>query len=260
MRKSRCLAKWRAGQPVLGITLHYNDASIYEMVSLLNFDVIWMDLEHQTRSVETATQLMRAARVGHADILARPAKGEYMRMARLLEAGAQGIMYPRCESAEEATEVVSQVKFAPLGKRGLDGAGPDSDYMSHSLPTYLKHANEETFLVVQIESHEALTSVEKIGAVDGVDLLFLGPADYSLQQGFPGEFSDPRYFQAVKAVAAAAETTGKWWGTPAFSVDHAKELLDLGAMLITYGSDLTLLRQVVLQTKSEFMDLGLFPS
>ena len=72
----------------------------------MGFDGIWLDLEHHAHSVETANQLMRAARVGGADIVARPAKGEFMRMGRLLEAGAQAIMYPRCDDPEEAAEVV----------------------------------------------------------------------------------------------------------------------------------------------------------
>ncbi len=258
MRKSKCLAKWRAGQPVLGLTLHYNDASIFEMVSMLHFDVIWMDLEHQTRSVETATEMIRAARSGDADILARPAKGEFVRMARLLEAGANGIMYPRCDSVEEAMEVVVQAKFPPVGKRGLDGAGPDSGYMATPLGKYIQHANEETFLVIQIESREALAVADQIATVEGVDLLFFGPGDYSLQQGFPGKFDDPRYLEAVKAVANAAVAAGKWWGTPAFSIEHAEQLLGLGANFVTYGSDLTLLRKVLIDLQKDFGTLGFF--
>lgn len=94
MRKSKALAKWRNGQPVLGTTLHFHDPSVFEMTSLLGFELIWIDLEHHAHSVETAGNLMRAARVGGADILARPAKGEFLRAARLLEAGAMGSYTP----------------------------------------------------------------------------------------------------------------------------------------------------------------------
>src|SRR5438067_7085170 len=102
MRPSKVKAKLRRGEPVLLTTLHLTDPSLYELTSLLGFDGIWMDLEHHGYSLETAMTLMRAARVGSADILARPAKGEFMRLGRLLEAGAHGIMYPRCENATEA--------------------------------------------------------------------------------------------------------------------------------------------------------------
>src|SRR3954453_17677415 len=107
MRPSRIKAKLKRNEPVLLTTLHLTDPSLYELTSLLGFDGIWMDLEHHSYSLETAQTLMRAARVGSADILARPAKGEFMRIGRLFEAGAQGIMYPRCESAAEAREVVT---------------------------------------------------------------------------------------------------------------------------------------------------------
>src|SRR6478672_498589 len=137
------------------------------MTSLMGFDAIWMDLEHHHYSVETAANLMRAARVGSSDIIARPAKGEFMRMARLLEAGAQGIMYPRCESAEEAAEVVRWARFAPLGERGVDGGNADMPYCSLPLAPYLKKANEETLVIVQIESPKAVEAVEAIAQTPG---------------------------------------------------------------------------------------------
>ena len=95
MRISRVKARLKANQPALITALQYSDPAIYEMVSLMGFDGIWLDLEHHHRSLETASQLMRAARVGTSDIIARPAKGQWMKMGRILEAGAQGIIYPR---------------------------------------------------------------------------------------------------------------------------------------------------------------------
>src|SRR6188472_2398663 len=111
MRLSRIKAKLRRNEPALVTTLHYTDTTLYEMTSLMGFDGIWMDLEHHGYSVETAAKLMCAARVGASDIVARPAKGEFMRMGRLLELGAQAIMYPRCDSPAEAAEVVRWAKF-----------------------------------------------------------------------------------------------------------------------------------------------------
>src|ERR1044072_4948203 len=106
MRTSRIKAKLAANKPALCTLLHLTDASIFELASLMGFDGLWIDLEHHGYSVETAGQLMRAARVGSSDIVARPAKGEFMRMGRLLELGAQAIMYPRCDNPIEAAEVV----------------------------------------------------------------------------------------------------------------------------------------------------------
>jgi 4-hydroxy-2-oxoheptanedioate aldolase len=256
MRKSKTLAKWRAGKPVLGTTLHFNDPSVFEMTSLMGFDLIWIDLEHHAHSLETAGNLMRAARVGTSDILARPAKGEFMRTARLLEAGAQGIMYPRCTSAEEAAEVVKNAKFPPLGGRGVDGAGPDMPYGFMNLTEYLQTANDETFIIIQIEDAEGLANAEAIASVEGVDMLFFGPGDYSVQEGFPGSFNDPRYHAAVQKIAEAAKVAGILWGTPAFSAEHAGQLLEAGAMLVTRSSDLTFLRIAFQKLKDEFSGMG----
>src|SRR5262245_5612721 len=121
MRRSRIKAKLARNEPVLVTAIHFSDAAIHEMTSLMGFDGIWLDLEHHAHSLEAATHYIRAARVGVSDVIARPAKGEFMRMARLLEAGAKGIMYPRCSDAAEVKEVVRWAKFAPLGERGVDG-------------------------------------------------------------------------------------------------------------------------------------------
>ena len=102
MRSSKIKSKLSRNEPALGVTLHLTDPSVFELAGLLGFDGIWMDLEHHGYSVETAGQLMRAARVGGADIVARPGKGEFMRIGRLLELGAQAIMYPRCDDPQEA--------------------------------------------------------------------------------------------------------------------------------------------------------------
>jgi 4-hydroxy-2-oxoheptanedioate aldolase len=91
MRQSLIISKLKRNVPALITTLHLADPSVFELASLMGFDGIWLDMEHHAHSMETAHNLMRAARVGRSDILARPAKGEFMRMARMLEAGAQGI-------------------------------------------------------------------------------------------------------------------------------------------------------------------------
>lgn len=256
MRTSRCLSKWRQGQPVLGITLHLTDPCLFELTSMLGFDLIWIDLEHHARSVERTGDMIRASRVSSADVIVRPGKGEFIKIGRLLEAGAAGIMYPRCDSPEEAQQVVYNAKFAPLGGRGLDGSGPDALYGTSPLIPYLEHANKETFLVMQIEDRNALSKAADIGKVNGVDMLFFGPGDYSVTEGFPGDFKSHKYWEAVEQVAHAAQASGKMWGTPAFSFDHAKRLLDMGAMLITYSSDLTLLRKRLVEIREEFQPLG----
>src|SRR5687767_472381 len=180
MRRSQIKSKLRRNEPALVTCLHLTDASLHEMTSLMGFDGVWLDMEHHGYSVEKATELMRALRVGTADALVRPAKGEFMRMGRMLEAGAGAILYPRCDGPEEAAEVVKWAKFAPLGKRGFDGGNPDMPYCTMPMDQYVRMANEETLIVLQIEEQSALDRVDEIAAVPGVDAIFLGPGDFSV--------------------------------------------------------------------------------
>lgn len=200
--------------------------------------------------------MMRAARVGSADIIARPAKGEFMRMQRMLEAGAQGIMYPRCDDAREAAEVVGWAKFAPQGRRGCDAANPDAPYLFMPVADYVAEANRQTFVMIQIESPEALERADEIAAVDGVDILFLGPGDYSILSGFPGRFDDPRILEAKRKVAAAARNAGKDWGCPVGSVQQAEQLLELGARLVCYQADIVMIKAGLEQIQREMAPLG----
>lgn len=256
MRISRVKAKLRRNEPVLLTTLHLTDATLYEMVTLAGFDGIWMDLEHHGYSVETAAGLMRAARIGPTDIMARPAKGEFMRMGRLLEMGAQGILYPRCDNAEEAREVVKWSKFAPLGRRGFDGGNPDMPYCSMPMPEYLREANEQTFVCVQIEDPEALEHVEEIASVEGVDVVFFGPADFTVLSGIAGQFQHPLVNQAIERVAKAAQAAGKHWGMPAGTVERAQELMALGARFICHGADLIMVKNGLEEIQRRFRPLG----
>jgi 4-hydroxy-2-oxoheptanedioate aldolase len=256
MRISRIKSKVERNEAALCTTLTLAAPELFELVSILGFDGIWLDMEHHQHSVETATQLIRAARVGDADVVARPAKGEFMRMGRMLEAGAQAIMYPRCESVEEAQEVVRWAKFAPLGQRGFDGANPDADYLGHSMTDYMQHANRQTVLIIQIEEQKALDRAEAIAAVPGVDFLMLGPADYSILSGIAGQFDNPRMTAAHQAIATAARNTGKNWARTCSTTEVAKETLAMGAKLIFQGADIVFLRRALEQLQKEYREIG----
>lgn len=256
MRRSRVKAKLNNNEPALITVLHLIDPSLFEMTSLMGFDGIWMDMEHHTYSVETAAVLMRAARVGCSDIIARPAKGEFMRMLRMLEAGAQGIMYPRCDDAAEAAEVVRWAKFAPMGTRGFDGGNPDMPYCTMPIDRYVREANDETFIIAQIESPEALDRAEEIAAVDGVDVLMLGPADFSILSGIPGQFDHQRIHDARRKIATAAKKHGKQWGCPSGSAEMTSQLLDMGARFICHMADIVLVKNGLEQIQAAFAPLG----
>lgn len=255
MRASVVKQKLAKKEPVIGVCLHLTDPSLYEMTSLAGFDYIWMDLEHHAYSVETANGLMRAARVGTSDIMARPAKGEFMRMARMLEAGAHGILYPRCDNADEAREVVRWSKFAPLGTRGFDGGNPDMPYCSMDMGEYIKFANDNTWNVIQIEDPKALEHVDEIASIEGVDVLMLGPADFSILAGIPGQFQHPKIDEALKALQKAADRHGKAWGTVAGTTQRIQELVNRGALWTTCGCDLIWVMNGLKQAKNDLAEI-----
>jgi 4-hydroxy-2-oxoheptanedioate aldolase len=257
MRQSRIKAKLRQGNPVLLTTLLLGDPSIFEMASLLGWDGIWLDLEHHGFSVETAANFTRAARAGTSDMMIRPAKGEFMRMSRVLEIGAQGIMYPRCDNADEARQVVRWSKFAPLGERGIDSSNADNPYCMMPLPDYIRAANEQTFLVIQIEDPKALVHADAMAAVEGVDVLFLGPGDFSILAGIPGQWDHPLIKEAMRRVASAARKAGKHWGMPIFSIEHAQEVMELGGRFLCHGCDLIMVKSGLEVIKRKFEPLVL---
>lgn len=256
MRPSRIKARLGRGEKVLITCLHLLDPSVFEMTSLMGFDGIWLDLEHHGTSVETAAQMIRAARVGVSDIIIRPGKGEFIRMGRMLEAGAHAVMYPRCSTVAEAQELVKWAKFAPLGERGFDGSGADVPYCSMPMAEYVREANEQTFLVAQLEDPGAVDAAEAIARVEGIDAIMFGPADFSVLSGIPGEFDHPRVLEALRHVAQAAAKAGKHWGTPAFNPNHAKMLADLGATLFFHMADIVLVRNGLLEIQKQFGQLG----
>lgn len=257
MRESTICKKLRRNEPVLVTTIHLMDAMAFEMASLMGFDAIWIDLEHHAHSLETAQAMMRAARVGRSDILARPAKGEFMRMGRILEMGAQGILYPRCDNAQEAAELVKWAKFPPVGSRGYDGSGADNPFCFTPPKQYSEFANRNTFIAAQIEDPTSLDHVDEIASVPGIDIIFLGPADFSAMSGYMGEFDHQCVRDAERRIAEACKKHGKAWGRPAGSAAEAQRLLDLGARFLAHGADMLLVKQGWERMQKDFAEAGL---
>ncbi len=238
MIKSRVLEKLRGGDFVRTISIsRVTEPWLTEVAGKLGFDLIWLDMEHRPFGYGVIDPIALACRATGMDLMVRILKTGYTSPMRALEFGANGIMVPHCRSAEEARQWVEWTHFPPLGKRGFDGSGADADYTLASAVENLKHANQETFLVLQIEDPEAVECVEEIAAVEGVDLLFIGPGDLSISYGVPMQFDHPQMRRAVDRVAAAAAKSSKWWGTLSATPQSAQESLDKGARLVVCGND-----------------------
>jgi 4-hydroxy-2-oxoheptanedioate aldolase len=235
---SRVLRKLRAGEFVRVVGVNRVVAPwLTEVVGKTGFDVVWLDLEHRGYTEEAIDPISLACRATGIDLMVRIRKTDYSSPMRALEFGAQGIMVPHCRSTEEARQWVNWTRYPPLGQRGFDGAGADCEFGLSAPSDCLLRSNRETFLALQIEDREALDHVEAIAAVEGVDLLFLGPADLSISLGTPFQFEHPSLQAAVERVAKAAKQAGIWWGTVTNSSSAAQEALNRGARMVTCGHD-----------------------
>ena len=238
MRKSRVLEKLRAGEHVVAAGMNrVAEPWLAETIGRIGYDVIWFDMEHRAFGYDKLDPVALACRATGIDLMVRVLKTGYTSPMRALEFGANGIMVPHVTSAEEARQWVDWVRFPPVGRRGFDGAGADAEYALADARTYLREANDNIFLVLQIEDKEALDCLDEIAAVPGVDLLFVGPGDLSISLGFPFEFDHPALQDAIDRVARATANAGKWWGLPTGSPEQAQQALRRGARLITAGND-----------------------
>ncbi|HUG67733.1 MAG TPA: aldolase/citrate lyase family protein [Pirellulaceae bacterium] len=226
---------------------HFIPAYI-RLAAHFRFDCIWLDLEHRAMSDREVQTLLAYFHLFDIDCMLRAPTLEKTRLYRYLEDGATGLMIPHVSTADKARQLVDAVKFPPLGDRGLDGAGLDSDFLLAGGDDYIDEANRETFLVVQIETPEAVANVEEIAAVDGVDGLFIGPGDLGLR--IKRTNTQLTLDAAVEAVAAAAKRHGKAWGCPAASADEVKQLRELGARLIAHGGEFRALMSALKECSS----------
>ncbi len=230
------MARLRAQEPVRMCVLgHYIPAFVHHAAKA-GYDCIWLDLEHRLIPAEQLQTLLVHCHLADIDCMVRAPTLEKTGLYRYLEDGATGLMIPHVSTAEKAKMLVDAVKFPPVGDRGLDGAGLDADYYLGDLDQYPDHANRETFLVVQIETPQAVENVEAIASVEGIDGLFFGPGDLGLRiKRVPGVSFTLE--QAQQRVAAAARKYGKAWGRPAHSAEQVQQYRAEGAQLIAYGGD-----------------------
>jgi 2-keto-3-deoxy-L-rhamnonate aldolase RhmA len=187
--------------------------------------------------------LMAFFHLSDIDCMLRPPTLEKSRLYRYLEDGATGLMIPLVDTPEKARMLVDAVKFPPLGDRGRDGAGLDSDFILEGGESYTDEANRETFLVVQIETLEAVANADAIAAVEGVDGLFVGPGDLGLR--IKNSATDMTVDKAMAIVAEAVKKHGKVWGCPAGDAQRVQELREMGAQLIAFGGEFMAIMNVL---------------
>ena len=220
------------------------------------YDAVWFDQEHCGVTIAQIEDAARAARGVGLDSFVRLYAADYSEVMKPLEAGAGGVMAAQVRSAQETADVVRWAKFHPLGMRGLNSTGVDGRYGTIPVLEYMKRANAETFIAIQIERVEAVDEVEKIAAVPGVDVLFVGPADLSQSLGVPGEPDHPKMWAAIERVAKAAKTAGIHWAILPRNADYAKRCVALGCRMVSCGLDVWTLQRGLKAVAAEYGELG----
>ena len=236
MRPSRVLAKLRSGGIASCVKLNLDDPRVAEIAAYCGFDCVWLDDEHVPNDYRTLENQVRAAQGLSADCIIRVPRGSYSDLIRPLEMNAAGIMVPHVMSLEDAQQIVRQTRFHPLGRRPLDGGNADGQYCMIGVEEYLRQANRQRMVIVQIEDPEPMDELDAIAATPGIDMLFFGPGDYSHAIGHPGQCNHPDVCEARRLVAQAAARHGIFAGTVA-SPATLEKTVELGYQFVSVGAD-----------------------
>ncbi len=219
------------------------------------YEAVWLDQEHASLSIAQIEHASLAARAVGLDSFVRLAPTDYATVMRPLEAGAGGIMAAQVRSATQAEEIMQWAKFYPRGLRGVNGSGVDGRYATLPMPEYMKQANDETFVAIQIEHIAAVEDVEKIAALKDVDVLFIGPADLGQSMGIIGDWDSPLIWRAIERVAKAASANRIHWAILPRNLAYAKRCVDLGCKMISIGLDVWAVQRGLKAFLAEFESL-----
>lgn len=228
-------AKLAAGGPVFGCFFRYAEPSLAEYVAMLGWDFLVFDGEHGTLQPRDVEDLCRALELHGVTPIARVTTNQPEIILRFLDTGAHGVHVPWVNSPEAVERAVRSVKYDPRGIRGLAGTRSSEWGVREPLDAYVERSNRETMLVVHIETREAVAAIEDYVAIDGVDVLFLGPTDLSQSLGHPGRPSHPDVVAAMERVAEVVVPSDKALGIYAGTAAMTEQWLERGARYFTTG-------------------------
>lgn len=213
-----------------------------EIVASAGFDWVLLDGEHSPIGLETTASLLRTVAAYPATPVLRVPSLDPVWIKQILDLGAQNVIVPMSDTAEQAEQAAAAMFYPPRGVRGVGSALARSARWN-GVENYLARAHQLVSLTVQIESATAVENVAGIAAVDGVDAVFVGPSDLAASMGFLGEQTHPDVLDAVATVFEAVKAAGKKVGVNAFNPEQARKYADAGADFIAVTSDVTVLAQ-----------------
>jgi 2-keto-3-deoxy-L-rhamnonate aldolase RhmA len=224
------------GHVVLGTMVQeFMTPALLPLARSAGAEFVLLDLEHPAWSLETLRSVIAAGTATDVVPIVRVPDAEYHFVARVLDAGARGVMIPNCESADEARAVVEWAKYPPAGKRGF--GIPRHELEPEGVAATQLKANVEQMVFIQIESADGIEQVDDIAAVDGVDVVWVGHFDLTNSLGIPGEFDHALYETAIRRVVDAGNAAGKPLGLMVGSVADGRRYLELGFRCFAYAID-----------------------
>ena len=236
-------ARLRRGEATFGTFLGAASTVTAEICAAGGADWVLLDLEHGSGGEEQARDVVPVAASYRVPTIVRAESTERIRAGRLLDLGALGVMFPRIETPQDADRAIKHLRYPPQGDRG---AATYNRMCRFGLDREaLTRANNEILGVVQVETLGALNSVEEIAALDGVDVVFVGPLDLSYALGVPGDLTDPAFTEALGRVLEAARRAGKAAGYLVPDGTVAARMAEEGWQFLAIGSDTTLLAAAV---------------
>lgn len=217
MRKNPAKEKLLNGGTIYGVFCNSYSPMIVELIGRIGFDFTLVDAEHGPMGVESCEHMVRASESVETPIFIRVAMNVRQNILRYLDIGAQGVQLPMVNTRAEAEAVVQSVKYPPQGRRGL-AAMRAADYgLKMSLKDYTLIANQETLVVVQIETVEAMNNLNEILTVEGIDVFFIGPTDLSTSMGYTGQAEHPDVQAAIEKLVHEIRAAGRAAGTVAYT-------------------------------------------
>jgi 4-hydroxy-2-oxoheptanedioate aldolase len=228
-----------SGKAQIGLWLSMTSPVATEIVAGAGFDWVLVDMEHSANDLSEVAAHLRAAEDGTAEPVVRVPWNEPVIVKRILDVGARSLLFPFVQSAEEARRAVQATRYPPKGIRGVAGTTRANRY--GRVPDYVKRCEDEICVLVQVETRKAHAAIEEIAAVDGVDGIFIGPADLSADFGHPGQWQRPEIWAAIMDAGVRIKKSGKAAGFLSARDDEIRKVLEAGWNFIAVGADVGIL-------------------
>jgi 2-keto-3-deoxy-L-rhamnonate aldolase RhmA len=234
--------KLAAGELSLGMGVRLaRGTEIAKVAKVCGYDWLFIDMEHSPLSIETVADMTLAGLDAGCTPIVRASSHLHHHASRPLDAGAQGVVVPHVNSAEEARQVVDQCLYPPLGRRSMAGGMAILEYDNLPMAEAARAINDNLLVVVMLESPEAIMNADEIAAVEGVDVLLIGTNDLCAKMGIAGQYGHDDVVAAYDTTIAACRNNGKWAGMGGVYDDLAQQYIEMGVRMVLGGSDLSFL-------------------